>query len=95
MTNRVFNDAPMIAEMAIRDQYEKARGELQLYMAVCAALVNKLGGEVELHQRELLLDTTIHVSMSDFENTFKVWVDGNRMIEDINNQPELPLFEEE
>lgn len=91
MDNKVFNDAPMIAEIALRDQYSKVVGDRMLYMAICSALVRKLGNDVEIPQKELLLDATIHINMNAERNTFIVSVEGQKLIEETDGQRELPF----
>lgn len=93
MIGPVFNDAPMIDALNLRDQYEKVVGDRMLYMAICSALVLRLGNDVTLLQKELLLDATVHIVMTDDQRGFTVSVDGQRLIEEIDGQMELPLDE--
>lgn len=85
MSTRVFDDSSMIAEMGVRDAYEKCRRDLQLYMAMCAALVRRLGNEVQIGQNELLLDCTIYTAMGDDMRSFKVWTEGQNLIEEVDD----------
>lgn len=93
VNNQVFNDAPLIGEMSLRDNYQKVVEDRMLYMAICSALILRLGNEVILNQKELLLDATIYIKITDDQRGFMISVEGQRLIEEIDGQMELPLDE--
>ena len=92
--DQVFNDAAMIAEFSIRDTLDKVLEQRRFYAAAVAALVEKMGGEVTLFDRDLLMDRDIILdSVPPHGIKIKV-VSRNKLVEEIDeDQMELPLEE--
>jgi hypothetical protein len=94
--DQVFNDAEMIVRLGIREQYANVCAEKRLYMAMVSALLQRIGGEAILDDREMLRDVEIHTSKDVGARRIRVWIEGDGLIEEIpEDQIPLPFKEEE
>jgi hypothetical protein len=73
----VFNDAGLVAELAIRDRLKKAVEERQMYLSLCVAFLKREGGETNIKQEELLCDGTVWLSLGEDKESFDVWYEQN------------------
>lgn len=92
---QVFNDSYAFAELGIKEQFIRVDEQRRFYMAVTSALLQQMGGEAVIHDREFLLDAKIYVDdIGIGKHGIRLWVEGDKLVEEIDeDQLELPLEE--